>query len=75
MKMEHWEDTVDYLLKDSDNVDTSILKENLRKIVCQTTILVFKSVQKDESSYESHIYQNIEVHRSLPLRARADGYV
>lgn len=75
MKMEHWEDTVDYLLRDSDDVDTSILKDNLRKILCQTTILVLKSVQKDESSYESHIYQNIEVYRSLPLRARADGYV
>lgn len=28
MKMEHWEDTVDYLLKDTDDVDRSILKNN-----------------------------------------------
>ena len=49
MKMEHWEDTVDYLLKDTDDVDKSILKDNLRKIVCKTTSLVFKNVKKEES--------------------------
>lgn len=49
MKMEHWEDTVDYLLKDVDDVDTGILKDNLRKIVCKITLLVFKNVKKEES--------------------------
>ncbi len=49
MKMEHWEDTVDYLLKDADDVDTGILKDNLKKIVCKTTPLVFKNVKKEES--------------------------
>lgn len=46
MKMEHWEDTVDYLLKDTHDVERRILKDNLRKIVCKTTSLVFANVKK-----------------------------
>lgn len=51
MKMEHWEDTVDYLLKDNHNAEsTRILKDNLRKIVCKTTSnLVFSNVKKGDS--------------------------
>lgn len=51
MKMEHWEDTVDYLLKDNYNAEsTRILKDNLRKIVCKTTSnLVFSNVKKGDS--------------------------
>lgn len=49
MKMEHWEDTVDYLLKDTHDAERKTLKDNLRKIVCRSTSLVFANAQKGNS--------------------------
>lgn len=50
MKMGHWEDTVDYLLKDTHNAERIMLKDNLRKIVCKTTSnLVFTNVKNSGS--------------------------
>lgn len=45
MKMEHWEDTVEFLLKDTHDVGRRILKDNLRKIVCRLTSLVFANAK------------------------------
>lgn len=50
MDMEHWEDTVDYLLKDTHNVERGILKDNLRKIACKTASLVFSNDKKGDST-------------------------
>lgn len=49
MKMEHWEDTVDYLLKDTHNAERIILKDNLRKIMCKTASLVFSNDENGDS--------------------------
>lgn len=40
---------MNYLLKNIDNVNIGILKDNLRKIVYKTTSLVFKNIKKKES--------------------------
>lgn len=50
MKMEHWEDTVDYLLRDSQNAERIILKNNLRKILCKTASLVSSNVEDGDST-------------------------
>lgn len=49
MKMEHWEDTVDYLLKDTHNAERIILKDNLREIMCKPSSLVFNSDENGDS--------------------------
>lgn len=49
MKMEHWEDTIDYLLKDTHNAERIILKDNLRKIVCKSASLDFSNDENGES--------------------------
>lgn len=45
MKLEHSEDTVDFLLKDTHDVERRILKDNLRKIVCRSTSIVFANAK------------------------------
>lgn len=50
MQMEHWEDTVDYLLKDTQNLERIILKDNLRKIVCKTAPVVFSNVEEGDGT-------------------------
>lgn len=50
MKMEYWEDTVDYILKDTPNAERRIIKDKLRMIVCKTTSnLVFTNVYNGNS--------------------------
>lgn len=56
MQMEHWEDTVDYLLKDTQNLERIILKDNLRKIVCKTAPVVFSNVEEGDGT--KPIYPN-----------------
>lgn len=50
MTMENWEDTVDHLMKDTQNTDRIILKDNLRKVVCKRTSVVFSNVEEGEST-------------------------
>lgn len=50
MTMEHWEDTVDHVMKDIQNTDRIILKDKLRKVVCKRTSVVFSNVREGEST-------------------------
>lgn len=49
MKMEHWEDTVDYLLKDTHDVERKTLKNNLKRIVYRRTPLIFANAKKGDN--------------------------
>lgn len=50
MQMEHWEHTVDYLLKDIQDEERTILKVNLRRIMCKTASLEFSNVEDGDST-------------------------
>lgn len=44
-KIEHWKDTIKFLLKDGHNIGRKILKDNLKKIICKSTSFVFTNAK------------------------------
>lgn len=50
MKMEPWQYTVDYLLKDSQDAERILLKDNLRRTVFTTASLEFSKVEDGDST-------------------------
>lgn len=50
MKLEPWQYTVDYLLKDSQDAERIFLKENLRRTVFTTSSLDFNKVEGGDST-------------------------